>query len=108
MKSHHLADATLLIDKQISSHNDAITRLNQLKKSLTHDAQHVVEPRTGDLALNQLDLRILAGLHQRALTEGRDRVEFKGVIMMTDYVGYVIEYTESCFSKSSGSDEARR
>ncbi len=111
-----LTDKIAAIDAIIEKHHEAIRSLHDLKASLTHEAQHdstYCTPRTSaeaepttkakyrpELAISRDDLIVLKRMYDAAMAGNRERFEFKGQVLLTQYAKYLIEYEQSGFDST--------
>ncbi len=110
-----LTEQVEIITGMIAKHHEAIRSLHDLKASLTHEAQHARlvtdDVKKGDLttkanmpnhtlAISKSDLGTLKRMYDAAMAGNRERFEFKGQVLLTQYAKYVIEYTESGFDST--------
>ena len=103
MKVKNLRDAILTIERAIEHSHAQVVTLEELRKCLIHEQQKEMTP-TNDmpptLSVSQYELLTLKRLYHKALSEGREQFEFKGLQLLTSYAKYVIEYFEMTFSEN--------
>lgn len=80
------------IDKLIANHEEQIADLQQLKKSLAHDAQANAHSIPGTVTLTRPEYDELVKRYNKACEEGDTQFEFMGHTFLTAYAGYLIEY----------------
>ncbi len=113
------------LTEQLEIIDGIIRSLHDLKASITHEAQHKhPTPSKGvmreaqhpvataeelttkanmpnhTLAISRDDLIVLKRMYDAAMASNKERFEFKGQVLLTQYAKYVIEYTESGFDST--------
>ncbi len=90
------------IDALIANIKGVEQSLHDLKASLTHEADLTTKANMPNhtLAISRDDLIVLKRMYDAAMASGKERFEFKGQVLLTQYAKYVIEYTESGFDST--------